>query len=212
MQDGKPLVPAIVVDGQVTSVLHPAQVASLVGLPTPGGVEPARLCWDLVTILEAWIEEIEVASWDVLVTPTPSRDRTLAHLTVNVFLPITLLPTAWSEEDFPWHPEEDDPKVEATLDGQDDYVAYARSALALFTGAVMDLEAQSQGADPVVTSPRGGLPLSQLLMSQRWHAAFHLCQLLEFYKLQGLDRVGSFDPRRLPNLDIPEDVFGGVAS
>lgn len=205
--DGRPLVPAVAVDGRVTSVLHPAQVASLVGVAGPAELESVRLAWDLAEILESWLEEVESASWEVLLVPTPSRGRTLKHLTVNVFLPISLLPAAWRSHDFPWHPERDDPLVEATVPGHERLVTYARGVLRAWTDAVLTHEEDWSGDDPLITSPRGDLPFSQLLMSQRWHAGFHLAQLADFYAARGLPRASSFDPRNLADLDLPDDVF-----
>ena len=199
--------PAVAVDGRVTSVLHPAQVASLVGVAGPAELESVRLAWDLAAILESWLEEVESAPWEVLLLPTPSRGRTLKHLTVNVFLPISLLRGAWEERNFPWYPEEDDPKVEATVPDQPRLIAYARSVLRSWTDAVMTLEDAWRGDDPLITSPRGDLPYSLLLMSQRWHAGFHLAQLADFYAARGLRRASTFDPRNLADLDLPDDVF-----
>lgn len=204
---GSPKVPAIEVSGDVTSVLHPAQVASLVGVPGPPALESTRLSWDLASVLEAWITEIRAASWDLLTTPTPSRGRTLRNLTVNVFLPIRLLPGALATGDFPWNPEEDDPVVEATLTTPADVVGYAEAVSQEWSFALLDLEERLVEDDPEISSPRGALPFTTLLASQRWHAAYHFRQLTSFYEQQGVGRAGTFSNASLRDLDLPADVF-----
>jgi hypothetical protein len=191
----------------VTSVLHPSQVASLVGVAGPPTLESTRLAWDIAAVLDGWIEEVAAADWELLNTPTPSRGRTLRHLTVNVFLPIRLLPDAFREGRFPWYPEEEDPKVEAALTTAADVHSYARRVADEWASALLDLEPLMDGADPEVWSPRGGVRWSVLLASQRWHAAFHLRQLISFYALCGIQRAGTFSPDNLRDLDLPDDVF-----
>lgn len=202
----RPVVPSLVVDGRVTPILHPTQIASALGLPVAGALESTRLAWDIAPILEGWCDRIEDLDLDLLLAPTPSRGRTLRNLTVNVFHPISLLPVAWTTGRFEWDPD-DDPSREAALPTADAVRDYARSAAEGWSAFLFETTDELAARDPIVGSPRGDVPYSALLASQRWHAAFHHRQLVEFLGSQGIVLPGAFSVDSLTDLDLPASVF-----
>ncbi len=202
----RPVVPSLVVDGRVTPILHATQIASALGLAVPGMLESTRLAWDIVPILQGWCDHIANLDLDLLLVPTPSRGRTLRNLTVNVFHPITLLPVAWTTGRFEWDPDEDASR-EARLPTAEAVREYARSASDEWASFLFENEEELGRRDPPVDSPRGKVPYSALLASQRWHAAFHYRQLLEFLSPQGKVLPGAFRVESLSDLELPAGVF-----
>lgn len=157
-------------------MLHVSQLAAALGLPAGRTLPSIRLASDTLMILDSWLAGIRPLSLDDLSKPTPARGRSLRTLTVNVFHPIELLPTAWDTGVFPWDPDED-PAREQALTTIERIVGYAtgiRSAWEIF---IDQRGAELSGADPSIGSPRGNVPFSVVLDVQRWHAAFHLRQL-----------------------------------
>jgi hypothetical protein len=192
---GRPVVPALVVDGRTVPVLHVSQIAEALGLPPPPGGAPAREGAEAAALLALWIERLRGQPWEALLEPTPARGRTVRNLTVNVFHPFELLPTAWRDGAFPWHPEQDAVR-ERRLPDHDALLSYARSALATWQ-AFLDEDAVGD-SDPLVDSPRGPVRFSTLVGFQRWHAAYHYRQVV--HVLGG----------ELPALDglvLPREVF-----
>jgi transposase len=165
--------------------------------PPPGG-SPAREGAEALSILRAWIDALRDApSWEALLAPTPARGRSLRNLTVNVFHPFELLPTAWSGE-FPWHPENDGNR-EQRLERLEDLLAFAVGAA---DGWRSFLENEHlAGGDRVVESPRGQMRFSALVSFQRWHAAYHYRQLVH---VLGRERP---DLAAVDDLVLPREVF-----
>jgi hypothetical protein len=159
-------VPSLVVDGVVTPILHVSQLAHALGLPVPAPADATRLAWETLPLLRAWLDRVRTRD---LAAPTQSRGRSLRNLTVNVFHPFELLPTAWATGEFPWEPERDDERERAIPD----VIAYADNILVTWTDFVLELG----DGDPLISSPRGEVSWSTLLESQRNHVEFHLGQL-----------------------------------
>jgi hypothetical protein len=153
-----------------------SQLAAALGLPAPPSSEPVRLAWETLPLLRVWLDRVRPLDLELLTAPTQSRGRSLRNLTVNVFHPFELLPAAWSTLDFPWEPERDDERERAL----GDVVGYADGIFATWTDFVLEHGEELGRRDPVVSSPRGDVPFSALLDSQRNHAAFHLEQLVAF--------------------------------
>ena len=192
--------------------MHPSQIASLLGLAGGSGSAGAaadglRLAWDLSTILDAWVDHLRLLDWETICAPTPSRGRTLRNLTCNTLHPITLIPGAVEHGTFPWNPDDDDLR-EAALDGAPAAVAYASTIATDFQGWLLGAEEllAGAGARPVSTL-RGDLDVTTLLVAQRWHAAFHYRQLNVFLASRGSELPGSFRIEALADLDLPEEVF-----
>ena len=176
-QLGQPIVPSLVVDGVSTPILHVSQIAPLLGLPVPPSQEGVRLAWDAASVLGSWIELIEDLDLEQLTQPTPSRDRSLRNLTVNVFHPFELLPEAWRSGTFDWNPDLDEQR-EQELQGASAVVEYARVRHASWVAFVLETEDSLSDAHHTVASPRGEITYDHLLAQQRWHAAFHHRQLV----------------------------------
>jgi hypothetical protein len=168
-------VPSLVVGETTTPILHVSQLAAALGLPVPASAEPTRIAWETLPLLRSWLDRIRPLDLEALTAPTQSRGRSLRNLTVNVFHPFELLPAAWTTHDFPWDPDRDVER-ERALRTAAEVTAYAGERLAAWTDFVLALG----DGDPVVTSPRGELPFSALLESQREHVSFHHAQLVEF--------------------------------
>jgi hypothetical protein len=184
-------VPSLVLGGKATAVLHVSQIADALGLAPPADGSPIRDARDCTVILDAWLARIEGLGWELLLTPTPSRGRSLRNLTVNVFHPFELLPMAWETGRFEWYPEEDDLR-ESQLGERAAFVAYAKRVASAWRdfGFV---------GDRSVETPRGEVSWSALVAFQRWHAAYHFRQLV-------VSLGGEFD-LELDDLALPAQVF-----
>ena len=162
-------------------ILHVSQIAAALGLPTPAGLERARLAWDLAASLEAWVERLRGLAWDRLTSPTQLRGRSLRNLTVNVFHPVGLLPVAWESGSFDWDPDEDAAREEE-LRSAEEVVSYAERIEGDWASFLLEVGGGLEERDPAVTSPRGDVTYTELLESQRAHAGFHLRELEEFLR------------------------------
>lgn len=203
---GRPLVPAFVVDDVAEPILHVSQLAARLGLAIPPRLEASRLAWDAAELLGAWVTLLERLGFDALLAPTPSRGRSIRNLTVNVFHPFELLPAAYARGWFGWEPERDHEREDMLGDAEAVH-SYARVRSGDWH-AWLSTEADGlEAADPVVDSPRGSVRFSDLIASQRWHAAFHYRQLC--VSLAGRGLAVSAEPvlEHLVDLELPADVF-----
>lgn len=199
------MVPSVLVDGAVLPILDVSQLAAVLGVELPGRGEAPSLAWDLAGILDSWVEHLRRASWALLVDPTPSRGRSLRNLTVNTFHPVELLPGAWLTGAFDWDPDLDAER-EAPLCDAAALVTYADRIASDWTSFVLDASAQL-GRGRQVRSPRGDLSFADLLVSQRWHAAFHYRQLRTFLAAHGVRVEGALRVETLAALELPPEVF-----
>jgi hypothetical protein len=174
-------VPAIVVGGRATPLLHVSQLASVLGLPAPDDSPAGRLALQTVPVLESWLDSVRTLDFELLTAPTASRGRSLRNLTVNVFHPFELLPAAWATSVFPWEPERDDER-EALLTSAADVTAFAERALIGWRAFVYAEGSALDARDPLVSSPRGDVRFSALVDSQLRHARFHHDQLVDFLR------------------------------
>jgi hypothetical protein len=174
----------------------------VLGLPPPDGGEWTAAGWDLAAILDAWCDELRRAGFELAVEPTPSRGRTLRNLTVNTFHPVELLSTAWSTRGFDWDPDLDEQRERGLTDGRL-LVAYAERVTARWHDFL--LEAGDAPGDPAISTPRGELAFSELVASQRWHAAYHHRQLVEFLRSRGVSARGPI--HLAADLGLPDEVF-----
>ena len=199
---GRPPLPALVVDGEVTPLFHVSQISIALGLPGPEGGEWIAAGWDIASILRAWCDHLQEAGFELALEPTPSRGRTLRNLTVNVFHPLDLLADAGETGRFDWDPDLDEER-ELRLANASALNAYVSGV----TGVWHDflLSSAEVPARLVVSTPRGDLELSALVASQRWHAAYHYRQLVEFLRSRGVDVRGTVAVGA--DLGLPDDVF-----
>jgi hypothetical protein len=173
------------VDGVFHAVPHPTHVAKLLGIPTDPRHGPERVAADLVRVLDAWLEVIRSAPWQLLLEPTPSRGRTSRELVVNVFKFVDLLPEAWETGEWNgalevgmdrWLAEEE--RVEMTLTDRGKVEAYAepiRDAVATFFDGVESELGASESR--FILNAGGGLAYPDVLDGQRIHAAQHYRQV-----------------------------------
>jgi hypothetical protein len=194
------------VGGVASPILHVSQLASMLGLEVPAQLEASRLGWDATAVLESWLDLIRRLDLETLLLPTPSRGRSLRNLTVNVFHPFELLPTAFDEGRFDWDPDLDEAR-EAPLQDAAAVVVYASVRHVAWQDWLLEHEAELLARDPAVDSPRGSLTYGNLLASQCWHAAFHYRQLLVFLDGRGQDLTGALPLSSLGDLNLPPEVY-----
>jgi hypothetical protein len=202
---GRPLLPSLVIDGTAVPVLHRSQIASLLALPDSEEGPVASLAWDCAMLLDAWLGQLQGVRFETLLLPTRSRRRSIRNLTVNVFHPFELLPDACVTGVFPWDPD-GDAEREAPLVDRGSVVSYAQARHDRWTGF---LDERCGTLDPllVVGTPRGELTLAALLGAQRWHAAFHYRQLVDFLEENRVLSTAPLPLDRLDGLDLPVDLY-----
>jgi hypothetical protein len=82
---GSPPVPALVVNGRATGVLHVSQFYSLLGVAPDYELDERRMVWDLISLEKMWHRLVEALDWELALRPTPARNRTIRDIVVNVF-------------------------------------------------------------------------------------------------------------------------------
>lgn len=205
---GSPVIPTLVVDGQSFSILHPSQIASILDLPRPeDGGDSIRLAWDTVAIIENWMEILPAVSWGSLLKPTLSRGRSVRNLTVNTFRPFELLPEAWRTHRFDWYTGEEDAKREREISSVGQLKSYAQRILSGWEDFLMSAEEELAENDPVIQSNRGDAPYSTLLRAQRWHAAFHHRQIVDFLRSEGLELKDALYAEGFRDIGLPEEIY-----
>ena len=202
----RPIVPCLLVGGVASPILHVSQLATMLGLEAPAHLAVTRLAWDGAAVLDAWLKLIRPLDQETLTAPTPSRGRSLRNLTVNVFHPFELLPTAFETGRFDWDPTLDEDR-EAALQDAAAVVAYASDRQLTWQDWLREREGDLLARDPDITSPRGRVTYANLLDSQRWHAAFHYRQLLAFLDGRGHDLTGARSLASLHSLTLPAEIF-----
>src|SRR4029078_5358799 len=103
---GRPIVPCLLVGRVASPILHVAQLATMrrrraplhvaqmaprLGLEAPPNLAVTRLAWDGAAVLDAWLKLIRPLDQETLTAPTPSRGRSLRHLTENALHPLQTL-------------------------------------------------------------------------------------------------------------------------
>jgi hypothetical protein len=203
---GRPIVPCLLVGGVASPILHVSQLAAMLGLEAPAHLAVTRLAWDGAAVLDAWLKLIRPLDQETLTAPTPSRGRSLRNLTVNVFHPFELLPTAFETGRFDWDPTLDEDR-EAAVQTAAAVVAYASDRHLAWQDWLRENESDLLARDPDITSPRGHVTYANLLDSQRWHAAFHYRQLLAFLDGRGHDLTDAHSLASLDGLTLPAEIF-----
>ena len=191
----------------VWPILHPSQIASILGIEHQSSEPAQEVAWDTVSILEGWVKNLNHLSWSEILAPTPSRGRSTRNLTVNAFHPFELLPGAFERGEFPWRPDLTDAEMEASLVDSGSTVEFASNVLNGWKLFLMGQDSEAGFVDGPVTTPRGEVTLHALLDSQRWHAAWHHRQVIDAAKL-----VGHSLPHRLSDgmssaIGLPDNVY-----
>ena len=86
-------------------------------------------------------------------------------------------------------------------------VAYASDRYVAWQDWLRENERDLLTREPDITSPRGCVTYSNLLDSQRWHAAFHYRQLLAFLDGRGYDLTAARSLASLDGLTLPAEIF-----
>lgn len=196
---GGPTIPCLLLDGEPFSFQHPSQIASIVGLEVEGGQPATGVAWSLLDVLMRWLDVIADVPFEGLRTPTPSRERDIRNLTVNVFRPIRYLPETWRNGEFHWYTGEADLQQEAFLRTTGEVHAFAQEIAFEFNGFLLDHGDELSERDPQLTGNRGEMPYSALLQTQRFHAAFHYRQIVDH-----LAGTGVKDAEQLPEAVVRE--------
>jgi hypothetical protein len=196
----------VLVGGVASPILHVSQLALMLGLEAPRQLDSARLARDAASVLDGWLKLIGPLDLATLLSPTPSRDRSLRNLTVNVFHPFELLPVAFDDGRFDWDPALDDAR-EASLRDAAAVVEYAAVRSVAWRDWLVEREAALLVRDPEVDSPRGRITYRNLLASQRWHAAFHYRQVVAFLAGCGHDVSGALTLEGMRDLELPLEPF-----
>lgn len=205
---GSPVVPCVVVDGQVHPILHASQIASLLGIPMPEqSLNTLRASYDIVTIMESWIGMLEMMDFQLMKAETKSRGRPVTLMTVNSFHPISLLPGAWDQGRFAWHTRESDLRREAPLTDAGKVHEFARGCLTKFQVFLLNNEEELDARDPMVTTSKGEINFSVLVQSQRSHIAIHHRQMVEFLRDHGRSTDNLLDVETIPDLKLPASLY-----
>lgn len=203
---GRPSVPALVIDGHPTTILHVSQIASLLGLPVQSDAIAERVAWDTVTILKTWTETLAVLDWDLVLQPTLSRGRTIRNLTVNTFHPFELVPEAFHHGSFDWYPERDDER-ERVLTGMPALRQYADRILERWEVFLFQSSDELGDSGRTSSGPRGQLTFTALLEAQRWHSAWHLRQVVDHCRRQGRPYGPELPELLLADIRLPADIY-----
>ena len=196
------------IDGKPIRILQISQVASALGLPMPEVGEVSRLGWDTVPILESWIESVQKADFEYLLTPTKSRERSVRNLLVNTFYPFELLPDTWDSGVFDWNPEHTDHLYEAPLTDMDTLVAWAESRFFGWQSFLLDKEDDLHTDGPEVDTPRGRVTYNVVLSGQRFHAAWHHRQMVDHLREGGYPLPDALDVEVLAeDLVMPANIY-----
>lgn len=206
---GSPRVPSLVLDGKAIRLLQVSQIASALGLPMPSIGEVHRLAWDTVPILEDWIEVLQNVDWEYLLTPTPSRQRSIRNLTVNTFHPFELLPEAWDTAEFLW---DSAGPLEIEREGQmtdkETLLAWMQRTSNSWQSFLLDHEEELQGEGPFTHTIRGDVTYNVILNGQRWHAAWHHRQIVDHLRAGGKDIGVPLDVEMLAeDMKLPVTIY-----
>ena len=187
--------------------MHVSQLAALLGLPAPPSLESTRLGYDLLLLVESWAVNIRALPWETLVAASPSRGRSIRNLTMNAIYPISLLPSAWETGSLPWGVRDVDEELAVQYTSTGALADFVDEVYGMWSGFMLDSEETLARSDPIVETPRGLLPYSQLLSSQRWHVAFHHRQVVEFLLGEGIEPAHRLRVEHLGDLTLPASVF-----
>lgn len=205
---GSPVVPALLVDGTSYPILHASQIASILDIPMPEqSLNTLRLCYDIVTIMESWIGMLEKLDFDLMKSPTKSRNRPVSLMVVNAYHPISLLPGAWENGSFQWHTRESDLARKAPLTDADKVRGFARECLTAFQVFLMNNEEELEQRDQMVTTTKGEVSFSVLVQSQRNHLAIHHRQMIDFLRSHDLPTDNILDVETMSDMKLPAELY-----
>lgn len=204
---GSPPVPSIEIDGVATPILHASQLAALLGIPAPPSLESTRLGYDVLLVVESWAANLRALPWELIVAPTPSRDRNVRNLTMNAIYPISLLPETWVTGVLDWGVVDLDEERGAAFTATEQLADYALAVHGQWAEFMLETEEALALSNPEVETPRGRLRYSELLAAHRWHLSFHHRQIVEYLALEGVEPAHPFRVEQLAGMTLPPAVF-----
>lgn len=205
---GQPRIPCLLLDGQVVRILQVSQIASALDLPMPEVGSVKRLAWDIVPVLESWLEILPTVDWDYALTPSQSRERSIRNLTVNAFHPFELLPVTWTSREFDWNPELTDVGMEQPLDTLEKLIAFAQKCLIDWQSFLLDMDEELQGDGPEIDTPRGRVTFNVIVAGQRFHAAWHYRQIVDHLRLGRFEVKEPLDVEAISaDLTLPAYIY-----
>lgn len=206
-KDGKPTIPAVVFGGDVVSFQHSSQLASLLQLDV-GDAQPATaVAFSLLDVLERWLAVIEDVPFQALLEPTLSRGRNIRNLTVNVFRPIRMLPLSYQDSQFNWFTNEADLQQESFLRETAQVVGFATEIYGEFANFLLEQGDELTSHDPQLSGNRGEMRFSELLVTQRFHAAFHYRQIVDFFTTGGYGQKPPLPELIVQEIGLPKNLY-----
>jgi hypothetical protein len=217
---GSPPVPTLVVGGTPHVLQHPSEAGVLLGLGATAPLGDARqVAWDIDEIVGAWLELLEITTWEAMQEPLPRLARTPLDLGVDSLVGIAALTRAFSTGWFHWpgNPETgatgdaavvgyQDAIVEA-IGSREELLGFARPVAQAWRAALLDHDdALRSDSLRAIRAPRGDLQWVRLLEAQRLHAAQHYRQATRFLSERGRP-VPRLDLADLYGLELPEFVY-----
>lgn len=203
----RPIIPSLLYDGEIVPLHHPAQIASVLGTPSPGASPLRRVAWDTVTILEDWLELLRPTPWETIMSPTPYRGRSIRNLTVNVFRPFAMLPMSWASHRFEWWGGEEDVRQEELLPDKASLETFAVTICTNWHSFLLDVTEDITASDPLIRSNRGDVAYSTLLETHRFHAANHHRQIVHFLADEGVDVSQRLRTETFSDIGLSEVVY-----
>jgi len=191
----------------VVSFQHPSQLASLLQLDV-GDAQPATaVAFSLLDVLERWIGVITDVPFHSLLEPTLSRGRNIRNLTVNVYRPIRMLPVSYKDSQFNWFTNEADLQQESFLRDTAAVVAFANEIYGEFANFVLEQGEELSQHDPQLDGNRGAMRFSELLVTQRFHAAFHYRQIVDFFDTGGYGPKPALPEMIVQEIGLPKNLY-----
>jgi transcriptional regulator with GAF, ATPase, and Fis domain len=204
-------VPCLVIGDTIIPIMHKSQIASALGLSGPAVADNRHISWDIVTVASAWGQLLHRCDAEVVVEPTLSRGRTIRNLVVNSLLPLPLVADAWTTGTIPWpspNQEALDTEKEESLSTLNDVINFAARMFQLWESFAFGKAEVLASDNPIVRSPRGDLLFSQLLLTNRRHAAFHYRQAIHHLRGRSIDTDGLVDLEvAIHDLDLPTSTY-----
>jgi hypothetical protein len=161
----------------------------------------------LLDLCERWIEVIRDVPFEALRQPTGSRERDIRNLTVNVFRPISYLPGAWATGEFHWYTGEADLQQEAFLRTSAEVVEFAQGVFFAFSSFLLDHGDELSDRSLLVTGNRGEMAYADLLQTQRFHAAFHLRQIIDHLREADVKHVPELPEVVVAEIGLPANLY-----
>ena len=118
-----------------------------------------------------------------------------------------MLPETWRTCRFEWRTGEADAKRERKITDMHKLEDFAWEIQRSWEAFLLESEAELKASDPIIESNRGDAPYSVVLRSQRWHAAFHHRQIVDFFAAEVVPVAEALDVAGFDDLDLPDSIY-----